>query len=159
MIVWYLMKTTEMLIKYFNWTEQDVKKKKHILYHLASTVNEADVLKNVIQLQKQFGLSKAETIRVIKVLPAFICMSEDVIKEKLAFLHGELKLDKKGFTNLFKVFPSILGLSKDKIKGKVLFYQKELNITADEFLKMLTKLPTLLGYSEESVLNKINIVY
>ena len=149
------MKTTDMLIKYFNWTEQDVKNKKNILYHLASTVNEAEVLKNVIQLQKQFGLNKAKTIRLIKVFPSFLCMSEDLIKDKLAFLNDELKLDKNGFTYLIKVLPSILGLSKDKIKGKVAFYQKELNITTDEFVKMLTKLPTMLGYSEESVLNKL----
>lgn len=144
------MKIEEILIKHFEWTEQEVKEKAKSIPS-SYFKDESIALDRAKFYQKEFNLDKAEFIKMLKIFPALLCYSEESVQSKVDFYQQEFNLDKTEFIKMLKVLSSLLSLSEETIKIKAGFYQKEFNLDKLEFIKMLKILPTLLSLSEENV--------
>ena len=147
------MKIEKILIKHFEWTEQEVKEKAKSIPS-SYFKDEQIALDRAKFYQKEFNLDKAEFIKMLKIFPVLLKYSEESVKLKVEFYQQEFDLDKAEFIKMLKVLPTLLGYSEESVKIKAEFYQQEFNLTKAEFIKMLKVSPTLLGLSEESVKTK-----
>ena len=146
------MTLEEVLINYFDWTQEEIEEKQNVLSYVSNDGDAA--IKKAEFYQKEFDLTKDEFTKMVKTFPTLLGLAEETIKAKAGFYQNEFNLTKTEFIKMIKTSPALLGCLEKSIKTKVKFYQSEFNITKTEFVKMLKTLPALLGLAEETIKEK-----
>ena len=147
------MKLEEISIKHFEWTEQEVNSKGKLIL---GYIKDGEKALNKAQFyQQEFDLTREEVIKLFKVFPVLLKLSEESVIAKAEFYQQEFGLDKQEFIKMLKSQPVLLSHSQETIKSKAEFYQREFNLSKTEFIKMLKVLPALLGLTEETIKAKV----
>ncbi len=148
------MKIEEILIKYFEWTEQEIKEKA-IAIQSVNIKDEKIALNKLNFYQNEFNLRTAEVIKMIKLSPSLLCYSEEGVKTKVEFYQKEFGLDKNQLIKMLKIMPALLSYSEESIKDKIAFYQKEFGISKQDYAMMIKTQPALISYFEETIKAKV----
>ena len=111
------MKLEQILIKHFEWTEQEVKEKANIILHVTFK-DEQKVLDKAKFYQQEFDLSRTDFIKMLKVLPTLLNLSEESVKAKANFYQQEFDLNRAEFIKMLKGLPVLLSLLEESVKEK-----------------------------------------
>lgn len=148
------MNKEEILMKYFDWNEENIERKANVLKNI--DISEENILQKAGFFERKIGLTMEEFLDILKKQPVLLNYSEKYIMEKIKFYQKEFNLTLPEFVKTMKVLPALLCYSESSVKAKSEFYQKEFEIEKSEFVKIFKLLPAVLSFSEENVRKKVD---
>ena len=148
------MQTKEILIKHFDWTEQEVIDKAKKLDFIFSELSENAVLELTQFFCDEFKLSEDKFKKILKKMPSLLNFTIEGIKKKEQFYESVFSMKREEINKMVKLFPAILGASTQSVLDKENFYKSEFRVTHDDFCKMIRLSPALLSYDTDSVQEK-----
>ena len=148
------MQTKEILIKHFDWTEQEILDKTKKLDFIFSELSENAVLELTQFFCDEFKLSEDKFKKILKKMPSLLNFTIEGIKKKEQFYESVFSMKREEINKMVKLFPAILGASTQSVLDKENFYKSEFRVTHDDFCKMIKLSPALLSYDTDSVQEK-----
>ena len=144
------MKSDEVLIKYFGFTMNEIKKRPKVLSYVRS-MSEKDVEQKIELYRDTFDLTQEELNKMVKRSPQLLGYREDSVKYKAKFCIDELGLTQKELNKMVKSFPQLLGYREALVQEKKKFYMDEFGLSKEEFNKIVRKSPRLLSFKKNLV--------
>lgn len=148
------MKIEEILMKHFEWTEDEINKKQNSLKTLKYIKDENVVFEKFELYKKNFDITMSEFIKMLKLSPAILTYTEENIQGKLDLLQNEFGIEKSEFIKLIKQQPAIFCVSAEILKEKIKLYQTEFGMKESELTKLLKRQPVLFCLAEDNIKRK-----
>lgn len=149
------MKLTEVLVKYFGWTEAEANSKERALKNY-TVPTEQEVLDRVNAYKIKLNLDDDEFLYILNEFPALLTYESSAIKSKIDDYIKEFNFTQTEFTNIFKKYSRIMSISPKTAKHKAEIYRNAFGFTLDEFKdefkQIFKERPNIIGSSEDTII-------
>lgn len=145
------MKLTEILVKYFEWTPEEVESKgKELKKYTIPT--ELEALDRADAYKINLNLNNYEFLMILKKFPALLTYESGAIKSKIAEYIKEFNFTQQEFTDIFKKYSRIISIPPKTAKRKALIYQQAFGFSLSEFVKIMHERPNIIGAKEDTIM-------